>query len=120
MHIQKIMRFDKKSKEAEVIVSDGAYEILCYAFPIDTIRIGMIVGGLSGFSCGNVVRAVRQHCAVSKLPSYFAYHMTGIVLSKQERIVCVGGLKIRLDESIPNDISDGEYVSFEVQRLDLD
>ena len=32
MHIQKIMRFDKKAEEAEVIVSDGAYEILCYAF----------------------------------------------------------------------------------------
>ena len=46
--------------------------------------------------------------------------MNGKVLSKKERIVCVGELKIRLDESIPNDISDGEYVSFEVQRLDLD
>lgn len=46
--------------------------------------------------------------------------MNGKVLSKKERIVCVGGLKIRLDEYIPNDISDGEYVSFEVQRLDLD
>ena len=66
------------------------------------------------------MRAVRQHCAVSKLPPCFAYHMTGKVLSKKERIVCVGELKIRLDEYIPNDISDGEYVSFEVQRLDLD
>ena len=46
--------------------------------------------------------------------------MNGKVLSKKERIVCVGELKIRLDEYIPNDISDGEYVSFEVQRLDLD
>lgn len=46
--------------------------------------------------------------------------MTGRVLSKKERIVCVGGLKIRLDEYISNDISYCEYVSFEVQRLDLD
>ena len=46
--------------------------------------------------------------------------MNGKVLSKKEGIVCVGGLKIRLDESIPNDISDCDYVSFEVQRLDLD
>ena len=43
--------------------------------------------------------------------------MTGRVLSKKERIVCVGGLKIRLDEYISNDISYCEYVSFEVQRL---
>ena len=40
----------------------------------------------------------------------YAAHMTGKVLSKKEGIVCVGGLKIRLDESIPNGISDGEYV----------
>ena len=45
--------------------------------------------------------------------------MTGRVLSKKGGMVCVGGLKIRLDESISNDLSDGEYVSFEVQRLDL-
>ena len=39
-----------------------------------------------------------------------AARMTGRVLSKKEGMVCVGGLKIRLDESIPNGISDGEYV----------
>lgn len=120
MRVREIVHFDKKGREAEAVVSDGAYEVLCHAFPIDTVRIGMAVSGLSGFSCGNIVRAAQQRCAVSKLPSYFAYHMTGKVLSKKEGIVCVGGLKISLDEYMPNDISDGEYVSFEVMRLDLD
>ena len=119
MYIQDILHFDKGGKEAEVIVSDGVYEVLCYAFPIDAVRIGMAISGLSGYSCSNVVRAVKRRYAVSKLSPYFAYSMTGKVFSIQERIIHVGDLKVSLDAYIPNDISNGEYVSFDVQRLDL-
>ena len=94
--------------------------MLCYAYPTDTIEIGMYVSGLSACLCDNISRAAEQHCAVSKLASYFAYSLTGKVSSKQDRIAQVGGLKIELDAHLPNDISDGEYVSFDVLRLDLD
>lgn len=120
MYIQDILHFDKGGKETEVVVSDGVYEVLCYAFPIDAVRTGMTINVLTGYSCSNIIRAVKQHCAVSKLSPYFAYRLIGKVFSKQERIIHVGDLKISLDAYIPNDISDGEYVSFDVQRLDLD
>ena len=120
MHIQTVLLFDKEGREADVIVSDGEYELLCHAFPIAAVEIGMPVSGLYGFSCGNEVRAENPHCAVTKLPPYFAYHMTGILFSKQKRIVRVGGLEISMDAHIPNDLSDSEYVSFDVQRVDLD
>lgn len=120
MYIQDVLRFDKSGKEAELIVSDGAYEVLCYAYPIDAVKTGMTISGLSGFSYTNMVRAAEQRCAVSKLPSYFAYNLTGKLISKQEGIVQVNNLKISLDAHIPNDLSDGEYISFDVLRLDLD
>lgn len=120
MHIQTVLHFDKGDGEAEVIVSDGEYELLCHAFPIAAVEIGMPVSGLSGFSCSDMVRAENPRCGVTKLPPYFAYHMTGILFSKQKRIVRVGGLEIDLDAYMPNDLSDGEYVSFDVQRVDLD
>ena len=82
MHIQTVLHFDKEGREAEVIVSDGECELLCHAFPIAAVEIGMPVSGLSGFSCGNVVRAENPHCGVTKLPPYFAYHMTGILFSE--------------------------------------
>ena len=102
------------------VVSDGEYELLCHTFPIAAVEIGRPVSGLSGFSCGNEVRAENPHCGVTKLPPYFDYHMTGILFSKQKRIVRVGGLEISMDAHIPNDLSDSEYVSFDVQRVDLD
>ena len=120
MHIQTVLHFDKGDGETEVIVSDGEYELLCHAFPIAAVEIGMPVSGLSGFSCSDVVRAENPRCGATKLPPYFAYHMTGILFSKQKRIVRVGGLEIDLDAYMPNDLSDGEYVSFDVQRVDLD
>ena len=120
MHIQTVLHFDKGDGEAEGIVSDGEYELLCHAFPIAAVEIGMPVSGLSGFSCGNVVRAENSRCGATKLPPYFAYYMTGILFSKQKRIVRVGGLEISMDAHIPNDLSDSEYVSFDVQRVDLD
>lgn len=120
MHIQTVLHFDKGDGETEVIVSDGEYELLCYAFPIAAVEIGMPVSSLYGFSCGNEVRAENPHCGLTKLPPYFAYHMTGILFSKQKRIVRVGGLEISMDAHIPNDLSDSEYVSFDVQRVDLD
>ena len=82
MHIQTVLLFDKEDGETEVIVSDGEYELLCHAFPIAAVEIGMPVSGLSGFSCGDVVRAENPHYAVTKLPPYFAYHMTGILFSE--------------------------------------
>lgn len=120
MYIQDVLRFDQSGKEAELIASDGAYEVLCYAYPIDAVKTRMTINELSGFSCTNVVRAAEQRCAISKLLPYFAYSITGKLISKQKGIVQVGNLKISLDAYIPNDLSDGEYVSFDVQRLDLD
>lgn len=40
MHIQTVLLFDKEDGETEVIVSDGEYELLCYAFPIAAVEIG--------------------------------------------------------------------------------
>lgn len=120
MHIQTVLHFDKADREAEVIVSDGECELLCYAFPIAAVEIGMPVSGLSGFLCGDITRAENPHCAITKLPPHFAYHLTGMLLSRQTGIVRVGGLEISLDAHMPNDLSNGEYISFDVQRVDLD
>ena len=49
---------------------------------------------------------------------YYACSLTGKVCSKQGGL-CVGRLKICLNERVPNDISDGKYVSVNVQRLDV-
>lgn len=119
MRIKNILYFSKEDQEAEVIISDGDYDLICYACPIDTLERSAGIRELFAFSCMDIVRADERRCSVKKLPQHYAYAMTAKVHSKQKGIVCLGKLRIRLDGDIPNDISDGEYISFRVQRLDL-
>ena len=52
--------------------------------------------------------------------SFLEFAQLIVPYPKQDRIIQVGGLRIELDAHLPNDISDGEYVSFDMLRLDLD
>lgn len=119
MRIKDILYFSKADREAELMISDGVYDIICFACPIDALEKGAEIRELFAFSCTDIVRADERRCLVRKLPRYYAYALTAKLHSKQRGIVCLGKLRIRLDGYIPNDISDGEYISFCVQRLDL-
>lgn len=69
--IKNTLRFDPRGRETEVVVSNGAYDVLSYAFPIDAPNVGMPVSKLFSYGCSHVTRAANPHCALSKLPSYF-------------------------------------------------
>lgn len=119
MYIRDILYFDKRDREAEAIVSDGVHSVICYACPIDTVEKGTRLEKLFAFSCTSIERAAARNCPVTKLPQHYAYALTARVYSKKEGLADVGELRIELDERIPNDISDGEYISFCAQRLDM-
>lgn len=119
MFIKDILCFDKGGREAEAIVSDGVYSLICYASPIDIVEKGMGIPELFAFSCTNIMRAAVQSYSVTKLSQYYAYLLTAQVYSKHANIAYIGGLRINIDAHIPDDISVGEYISFVVQRLDF-
>lgn len=119
MHISKIISFNREDSEAELCISDGDYSLICYAYPTKTIAIDQKVSGLYGFLCTDIAKSFDHHYCINKLGQYYAYLLTAKVISKNSSIVQLGSLKIYLDTEIPNDISEGDYVSFRVQRLDL-
>ena len=43
MYISNILSFDVSDNEADIIVSDGNYQMLCYAFPARSLKIGQCV-----------------------------------------------------------------------------
>lgn len=51
--------------------------------------------------------------------SYFSYSIIGCVFDKIKNIVKVNNICIELDISLPNDISNGDIVSFKCSRLDI-
>lgn len=118
MYISDIKHWDKRDKEADVIVTDGQYQLLCYANPVQSIQCREQVAGLFSFGCENIVKS--EHCAVNivKQTDYYAYELSAEVLSKVEGTVKMGQLVLQLDAPVPGDVQTGDYVTFKVQRID--
>ena len=116
MFIDRIIDYDEFSGEASLIVSDGTNELLCYCCLFDK-KNGIIE--ITTFLCDNIIRIDFPTCNYKKqTSSYYSYVLQGKVIDIEQRIVSVGNILIRLDSEIPKDIHAGEYVSFNVMRLD--
>lgn len=118
MYIKKIVQISKDDSEADIYVSDGVFDILCYVNPLGTIAEHKQITSVYGFMCSDVVRTEKKVASIVKLPEYYAYRIIGKIFSKGERIIQLGGILIHLDTEIPNDMEDGEFVSVAVLRFD--
>lgn len=119
MYISEVINYNSSDCEAELCVSDGQYSVICYAYPVQEITLHQSVSSMYGFMCTDIVKSFEHIYRVNKLSQYYAYSLTARVIARNSCIVQVGDLRIYLDTAIPKDIVDGDYVSFCVQRLDL-
>ncbi len=117
MFIKQVKNFDEISSEADIIVSDGIFDLTCYCYPSVLYQKGKEVKIVTSFMAKNIMRARCNEYLIFKLKDYYAYHLQGKIIDLIKRIVCIGNLEIIVDESIPNDIKLGEFVEFDVQRL---
>lgn len=117
MFVKSILNFEKASKEAELIVSDGKYNILCNAWEFDDNNPNFY---LSGFFVKNIMRAYKNEYIVEKLnDSFFSYKLQGKLVDKKNKIVEIGKLTLEIDGYIPNDILVNEFIEFTVLRIDF-
>lgn len=120
MFIKKINHIDYDSGEADIIVSDGEYELLCYCALIQESILKNIcdINEIESFLCANIRRIDTSSYLVQKNNGYYSYHLQGAVISSSERIVCIGDIFIKLDIPLPKDICNHEFIEFDVVRLD--
>ncbi len=118
MQMSSIKHWSNQDKEADILVTDGEYQLLCYAQPFSWKECQTEVAALYAFGCENIVKS--ESCAVNivKQTNYYAYELSAKVLSKVERTVKLGQLVLHLDAAIPGDIQNGDYVTFRLQRID--
>ncbi|MBR2466703.1 MAG: hypothetical protein IKB38_07245 [Clostridia bacterium] len=119
MFIKKIISFDKESGEADVCVSDGTYEVLCYSCSFSEMLKSKQIDCIYAFGCEDVYKSSLQSFDIIKNEQYYAYFFVAQVISKSLKRVRVGELIIEIDSYIPNDIFDGEYVWCSAQRFDV-
>lgn len=119
MYVEKIITFNKYDQEADLLISDGVNKVLCYAYPIKNVQINQRINCVYGFDCTNIKRANERNNEIIKCQEYYAYLLVGEIVSKKENLVRIGELEIYLDEPIPNDIQENEFIIFNVTRLDV-
>ena len=116
----KILNYDEEAREADVLVTDGRFELLCYAHPFTPDDSAKHNRPLSAFIKENVMRALESEYIVEKTKhGYYSYRLQGKISDLQRRLVMVGNIVIELENVIPKDIREGEFIEFTVMRIDL-
>lgn len=113
-----IKHWSNQDKEADILVTDGEYQLLCYAQQFSWKECQTEVAALYAFGCGNIVKSENCAVKIAKQTDYYAYELSAKVVSKAEGIVKLGQLVLHLDAALPGDIQNGDYVTFRLQRID--
>lgn len=129
MEIKHILEYDYNY--AEYIVTDGKYDIvcMCLSVPLENNKdpkIGMRVESLYTFSYnGSIILKVSNanKCYIKRdQKKYFKYNLCGIVVHSKKSVIKVFDFIIDLSNDYPNGfdtiIKEGDYVEFEVDRID--
>lgn len=117
--LKEILWFDDFSLEAEVIITDGHYDLRCFTYPLELKKGDLLNFYIMIFNSKNVVRTYEKEYFVEKLHGPFDYNLTGELINRKEGIVKIGEIYLEGLDKIPGDIIEGDFVSFECWRLDL-
>ena len=119
LYIKEIKDIDKFSGEADVIVTDGTYELLCYYYLGGFVDINMPIKSISALFTENIMRSEEKRSLIERTDHYYSYHLCGCVEDVKIPKMSIGKISITLDHPLPKDIEIGEYIELDVQRLDV-
>ena len=120
MVIKQIVSFDEASGEADLLLSDGKNELLCYCqllwtpTPTDAAMIEIETFGADGI----VIADSREEKIEKTDDGFFSYRLQGRVTQTVPPEIAIGGLRITLDKPLPKDIKQGDFVALTAPRLD--
>lgn len=120
MYIKRIVDYDEFSDEADVVVTDGKYEIMCYCYTFSSEpKVGQTINELSVLSYDNVMAVKSKKNEIVKTSvGYYTYHLSGKVIRTAPLMVSIGDLILEVGNYIPKDIRPNQYIEFDVSRID--
>lgn len=120
MFIKSINWIDKDLQEAEIIVSDGQIEVLCFSHPFQKAINAVLEEPIHCLYAENLVLTQEQSISINKSNGYFGYSLRGKLIDKKNKLVRLGDIIICLEDAyISDSIPKNSYVEFDVSRLDL-
>ncbi len=117
MIAKKLQWLDREAEEAEVLASDSVWKCKAYCMPCQ-ISEGEEVKWLFCAFCSDIVSAVTEGFRLTPLAKKeYGYEITGRIVDPKEGLVAVGGLVFLVDQSIPGDLKESDWVQFTVDRV---
>lgn len=126
MPVIKILEQDVDAQETIVEITTS----LCETAPVSQVSLRAFCHmaslpvvsskiSLFGFLVNNIVSEDALQMPQKTNRGYFSYRLFARVLDTKKRYVQIGDINIELDCPLPKDIPDNSYISFDVNRLDL-
>lgn len=120
MKIKEILNYDMDSKEADILVSDGLHDILCYSFMFENKQNFCLVVN----SPSNIVMAEKNFYLIDNIQQY-EYTLQGEIINiigtnqdfNAKLIVKVFDLEIIIDEDFPGDLKISDFINFSVKSI---
>lgn len=116
----KINWLSKEALEAEVTLTDGKFELICFSQPFNYDLNDFIKTYVYCYETNNVLIEDVREFEVNKLNSTFAYKLAGELINKEECVVAIGDIRIIIEkDKLPGDVKVGDYISFNCKRIDI-
>jgi hypothetical protein len=118
--VSNIIWLSKEILEAEVTISDGKFDLVCFAHPFLMQEGEQFIEIIDAFEVGNVIKLDYPSLKAERMNNSFSYQIEGQLVDKDKGLVKLGEILIGIDDRfIPNDIETGDYISFVCDRLDI-
>ncbi len=109
---------DQSYPEVIACVKSDGIELLAYSAPYTQKPASQYVHLYTLFA-DNVLKEKTFQLPRKTDLSHLSYHITATVIDRRESLVKLSDILITLDCGIPRDIENGDFISFDVHRLNL-
>lgn len=117
--VKKINWISKNAMEAEVILNDGVFDIICFSQPFSFKEGDTIKSYIYTYNTQKIYFSNLNEEYVKKNGSLFEYELCGVIKDKLSNIIKIGNFLIELDIPLPNDLYNGDYVIIFCERIDI-
>ena len=113
--IEKVNWLDKDNGEADIYLTDGIYNVVCFSSSFYGDEEQEFKGQIYSYEAENLYKK----CEIRKKDDGI-YHLEGKMVDRENKIVRIGEFVISLSNSqIDKDILLNDYIEFEISRLDI-
>jgi hypothetical protein len=120
MIVKKIEWLSEEAQEAILVAGDEYFECVPFCHPC-LLKVGEIIQEplYAMDACNVMLQEDDADIFIEYTGLGFDHVILGEVLSLEERIICVGTIRIQLGSPLPGGISEGDKVQFYCSRLDV-